>query len=600
MCYQTLGGTIRRRDAIREGALRSGRQPVSATSSVSERGAPVRRVVYQQLGGSGVRWTHLLQVSGKISMARHANTASGADSSDNWKAAVRHGWRAQFTPARSATVAAMLLGTFAAVAGGLFCGSRGLFDPSEGRYCEVAREMVERNNWLLPTLDYRPHWTKPPLAYWTVAVGLGLWGVSPFGARVPYAIALGLTCAAVVWAVHRQVGPASALRSGFVFASLPFVHVGYSVITTDALVCLSQALMLAGYVTYRTVRSERAARAAGLVFWSFAGIGLLAKGPVALFVLIPISWWHRRHRPRHGVPLVSAAGICLAALLGLWWYAWAVISYRGLLQYWLAEELLARALTNRFYRNGEWYGPLVAYGPPLLLGFLPWAAGWLLRRRSRWESGPLAAAFRGALWFWIVAAVVAFSLSRSRLPLYVLPLSVPVACLIGISLARRRRPLRYVAGLSCALVSVAVAVKLLLPFVPAKRDMTRLHRRLLQEIGGLGTACGSVIAYRQTDMYGLQFHLHGRLVRIPPTEDDRDVDWLKRYLVAARRRGEHPVIVASSSSRVRLQRALRETGSRATMSAGRWWLLAHVRAERPTSRIEHVARPAVGLDGRLQ
>ncbi len=46
-----------------------------------------------------------------------------------------------------------------------FQGSRGIYDTTEGRYAEVAREMLESGNYLEPTLMYQPHWTKPPLAY---------------------------------------------------------------------------------------------------------------------------------------------------------------------------------------------------------------------------------------------------------------------------------------------------------------------------------------------------------------------------------------------------------------------------------------------------
>ena len=50
-----------------------------------------------------------------------------------------------------------------------FQGTRGIYETTEGRYAECAREMVETGNYLAPTLSYRPHWSKPPLAYWIIA-----------------------------------------------------------------------------------------------------------------------------------------------------------------------------------------------------------------------------------------------------------------------------------------------------------------------------------------------------------------------------------------------------------------------------------------------
>ena len=62
-----------------------------------------------------------------------------------------------------------------------FQGSRGLYETTEGRYVEVAREMVETGNWIEPTLGYRPHWAKPPLTYWAIAGGIKLLGVNEWG-----------------------------------------------------------------------------------------------------------------------------------------------------------------------------------------------------------------------------------------------------------------------------------------------------------------------------------------------------------------------------------------------------------------------------------
>ena len=40
-------------------------------------------------------------------------------------------------------------------------GSRSLNEPDEGRYAEIAREMIELNDWLVPHLWYEPHLHKP-------------------------------------------------------------------------------------------------------------------------------------------------------------------------------------------------------------------------------------------------------------------------------------------------------------------------------------------------------------------------------------------------------------------------------------------------------
>jgi 4-amino-4-deoxy-L-arabinose transferase-like glycosyltransferase len=70
----------------------------------------------------------------------------------------------------------------------VFQGSRGLYETTEGRYAECGREMLIAGKYLEPTLDFKPHWTKPPMTYWAIAGGdvssrkkcLGSWRLSVF------------------------------------------------------------------------------------------------------------------------------------------------------------------------------------------------------------------------------------------------------------------------------------------------------------------------------------------------------------------------------------------------------------------------------------
>ena len=41
-----------------------------------------------------------------------------------------------------------------------------LLDPTEGRYAEMGRKMLELGNWVTPFIDYNvPFWAKPPLSF---------------------------------------------------------------------------------------------------------------------------------------------------------------------------------------------------------------------------------------------------------------------------------------------------------------------------------------------------------------------------------------------------------------------------------------------------
>src|SRR5580658_6888706 len=71
----------------------------------------------------------------------------------------------------------------------LLLGSRPMNEPDEGRYSEVAREMIETGDWLVPHFWYLPHLDKPPMTYWVVAVSLKTFGQSEWAARLPVALA---------------------------------------------------------------------------------------------------------------------------------------------------------------------------------------------------------------------------------------------------------------------------------------------------------------------------------------------------------------------------------------------------------------------------
>ena len=47
---------------------------------------------------------------------------------------------------------------------------RPLFDPDEGRYAEIPREMLSGGDWVIPHLNALAYLEKPPLQYWLTAL----------------------------------------------------------------------------------------------------------------------------------------------------------------------------------------------------------------------------------------------------------------------------------------------------------------------------------------------------------------------------------------------------------------------------------------------
>ena len=70
-----------------------------------------------------------------------------------------------------------------------FLGTRGIWDPDEGRYTNVALNMLDSGDWLNPRRSNEVgHWTKPPLTYWAIASSVAVFGQNAFAARLPSAL----------------------------------------------------------------------------------------------------------------------------------------------------------------------------------------------------------------------------------------------------------------------------------------------------------------------------------------------------------------------------------------------------------------------------
>src|SRR2546423_854894 len=84
----------------------------------------------------------------------------------------------------------------------------GLIGADEPRYAQVAHEMLERRDWVTPTLGGHPWLKKPPLYYWQAMLAYSVFGVSDWAARLPSAVDATLLVLAFYFFLRR-------FRSGF-------------------------------------------------------------------------------------------------------------------------------------------------------------------------------------------------------------------------------------------------------------------------------------------------------------------------------------------------------------------------------------------------
>ncbi|HEU4725487.1 MAG TPA: glycosyltransferase family 39 protein [Candidatus Eisenbacteria bacterium] len=348
----------------------------------------------------------------------------------------------------------------------LTCGLFGLFEPTETRYAEIAREMLRSGDWLVPRLNGITHFHKPPVAYWGAAAGMSVAGANEWGARLFGALAAGFILWGAVRLARRLEGAAAAAIAPVLLASTAlFVALSRQLATDLPLT----ACVVGFWVAYLDARDRGGSRSWPL--FAALALGFMTKGPVVfLHTLLPLLGAGFLARgARVWTPLRSAGGWAFFALLALPWYLIVVFRHEGLFTFFVADQIWARYATTVHGRAGPWY----YFAGVLAAGALPWtiAAVAELTRRAR---GTLAALrerepipFETALLLsWAILPTAFFSTSGSKLPAYVLPETVPIAILVGAALARSPRAFGWSAALP--LLALAAATEWFGPAALAK------------------------------------------------------------------------------------------------------------------------------------
>lgn len=313
-------------------------------------------------------------------------------------------------------------------------------DSTEARYVEIARKMVETGDWITPQFDYGvPFWGKPPLHTWLSALGMKLFGVGPFGARI-FILATSLGVLGLIFTWTRQHrGADQALVAVTVFASSAMFFGASAFVMTDMVMVFGTTLSMIGF--YNCLMGSPGRVLWGRLFFVGIAIGLLAKGPVALVITgIPIVPWlllTGYWRKLNALPWIS--GLLIAMVLTLPWYIAAEIKTPGFLRYFIIGEHYERFVVPGW--QGDLYGSgherpkgiIWLYG---LMTFLPWSvftvallprARALLANISNNDQG-----WHSYLILWTISPLLLFTPAANILAAYALP-GLPAAAVLLVS-----------------------------------------------------------------------------------------------------------------------------------------------------------------------
>jgi len=312
-------------------------------------------------------------------------------------------------------------------------GYRDLMDPDEGRYAEIPREMVASGDWLTPRLQGLKYFEKPPLQYWTTAAALRAFGASAWAARLSTAV-FGIAGVLWVWWLGRRLWGRDAgdFASLIACSGLLYFVMGH-LLTLDMALTFFLALGIGSLaLAQHELARPRRARNWMLLGWAALAGAVLTKGLVGL--VLPAGavgayvLWQRDWALLQRLHL--GKGVMLLALLCVPWFVAVSLANHDFARFFFVHEHLERFTTTEHHRGGPFYYFLGIF----LLGAVPWvtlAIAALLRPGFAWRGGAAAFEPQRLFWLYVVVVLLFFSISRSKLPAYILPVWPFVALLAG-------------------------------------------------------------------------------------------------------------------------------------------------------------------------
>jgi 4-amino-4-deoxy-L-arabinose transferase-like glycosyltransferase len=389
---------------------------------------------------------------------------------------------------------------------------RPLFDPDEGRYAEIPREMLLSGDWVTPRFDGLKYFEKPPLQYWATATIYRLVGVHEWSSRL-WTVGLAFACLGAVYGWTRRLHGRDAARSALVALAVSpfFLVVGHLDLLDPGFTLWLTAAVLAFTLAQSAPQHSDAERRWMMAAWGAGALAILTKGIVVgvltLGALIIYSLLERDARPWRR--LHPGAGLPLFLVLATPWFAVVSLRNPGFAQFFFVHEHFTRFLTTVHQRVEPWWYFL----PLLLAGTLPWIVPLARALRPAWTgagiaSGPPdqrpASAFKPCKFLLIYAlfTLVFFSFSDSKLAPYILPMFPVLAAVTGAQAAGDARFTQRAAWIGAVLVAF---VGLGLLVYSALHNSYVPHEASVWVLAGTVAAAGGLAAL----LPGLRAHARG-------------------------------------------------------------------------------------------
>jgi 4-amino-4-deoxy-L-arabinose transferase len=339
-------------------------------------------------------------------------------------------------------------------------GTHGLWIPDETRYAQISQEMLHSGNWVAPHFMGLRYFEKPAAGYWLIAVGQAIFGENLFGVRIASALASGLTVLLVyLFAQKLWSDPRKSFTSALLFMSYMLIagQAGYANLDPQFMFWVTLSLVAFWYATHSVGRQR-------LLSWALLGLacgmGFMTKGFLAwalpVIVALPYMVWQRRLRE---LLTFGPLAILVAAIVCLPWVLAVHAREPDYWRFFFWHEHIRRFAGDDAQHSRPWW----FYLPLLFASSAPWAVLLPGTLKQAWQERRMPQT--GFLLLWLALPLAFLSMSRGKLPTYIMPCMIPLALMMGHVLVERLRQARSgtlrTNGVLNAVVGVVALVALL-------------------------------------------------------------------------------------------------------------------------------------------
>jgi len=314
-------------------------------------------------------------------------------------------------------------------------GTHGLWIPDETRYAQISQGMLLSGDWVSPHFMSLRYFEKPAAGYWMIAASQAVFGQNLFGVRFASALSTGLGVL-LCYLVARRLWnePRKSFACALLYMSFTVVAgaAGYANLDPQFTFWVNLSLVALWFALDSVERTPR------LIGWALLGLacgmGFMTKGFLAwlLPVLIALPWmlWQKRWRE---LLVYGPLAIVVAVVVSLPWILAVHAQEPDYWRFFFWHEHIRRFAGDDAQHDAPWWFYL-----PLLVAFsLPWAALLPPALKQAWQTR--AQPRIAFLLLWLLMPLLFFSLSKGKLPSYILPCLLPLALLLGNALADRLR-----------------------------------------------------------------------------------------------------------------------------------------------------------------